>query len=219
MHGALLSGRRAAREVLADGSGGRVVVVGAGVAGLAAARELADAGAEVVVLEARDRIGGRIFTDRSTGQPVDLGASWIHGVRGNPVVPLAGRRHPFDYENAELFERGRTVAWPSLDRLLRRAAAYGERLDEDVPLAVGLRRAGARGRRVEQAIVTEIEHEYAADVEDLSLWWWYEGDAFGGGDALLPEGYDAVPRRLARGLDVRLGEPAARWRGARAPAR
>ncbi|MFI9762768.1 flavin monoamine oxidase family protein [Streptomyces sp. NPDC051963] len=57
-----------------------VVVIGAGVAGLAAARELTDGGKKVVVVEARDRIGGRMFTDRtSMPVPVDLGCEWIHG--------------------------------------------------------------------------------------------------------------------------------------------
>src|SRR5205085_246434 len=57
-----------------------VVVVGAGVAGLACARALADEGVEVVVLEARERIGGRIRTLRVEGEaPVELGASVVHG--------------------------------------------------------------------------------------------------------------------------------------------
>ena len=69
---------------------GRVAVIGAGMAGLACARRLAGAGFATVVLEARDRIGGRIRTDRRWSDlPVDLGASWIHGVSGNPVVDLA----------------------------------------------------------------------------------------------------------------------------------
>ncbi|MBO9319865.1 MAG: FAD-dependent oxidoreductase, partial [Chloroflexus sp.] len=57
-----------------------VVVVGAGAAGLAAARTLHDAGVRVVVVEARPRIGGRIWTDRSCGPyPIELGAELIHG--------------------------------------------------------------------------------------------------------------------------------------------
>ena len=58
-------------------------------AGLAAGRRLADAGVEVTVLEARERIGGRMWTDTSLGVPIDLGAAWIHGTDGNPIVGLA----------------------------------------------------------------------------------------------------------------------------------
>lgn len=54
----------------------RVVVIGSGISGLAAARNLSEASFNVTVLESRDRIGGRIHTDYSFGCPVDLGASW-----------------------------------------------------------------------------------------------------------------------------------------------
>ena len=56
-----------------------VVVVGAGVSGLAAAKQLSRAGYNVVVLEARSRIGGRVWTDTvKFGSPVEMGAQWIH---------------------------------------------------------------------------------------------------------------------------------------------
>ena len=61
-----------------DTNGKTVAVVGAGFAGLAAARELTDAGCEVTVLEARDRVGGRVWTVRlSNGEVAELGAEWI----------------------------------------------------------------------------------------------------------------------------------------------
>ncbi|MCO4774159.1 MAG: FAD-dependent oxidoreductase [Deltaproteobacteria bacterium] len=63
-----------------------VLVIGAGVSGLAAARALFDAGVPVVVLEARDRIGGRTHTIDLGGGAVDLGGAWIHGDIGNPVA-------------------------------------------------------------------------------------------------------------------------------------
>lgn len=66
-----------------------VLVIGAGMAGLAAAQQLQRIGRTVLVLEARKRLGGRICTDARWGLPLDLGAAWIHGIRDNPVADLA----------------------------------------------------------------------------------------------------------------------------------
>ncbi|KAL8126887.1 polyamine oxidase 2-like isoform X2 [Apium graveolens] len=69
-----------------------VIIIGAGMAGIAAARALHDASFQVVLLESRERIGGRVCTDYSFGFPVDLGASWLHGVcEENPLAPIIGR--------------------------------------------------------------------------------------------------------------------------------
>lgn len=82
---------------------GRVIVLGAGIAGLTAARRLAQRGVEVVVIEARNRVGGRIHTwdmaqnrtwdpalqgNPGVQAPIDLGASFIHGIEGNPIKQL-----------------------------------------------------------------------------------------------------------------------------------
>ncbi len=67
----------------------KIIVIGSGFSGAAAARTLADAGHDVVILEGRDRIGGRTHTDSSLGPDLDLGGSWIHGQHGNPLTPLA----------------------------------------------------------------------------------------------------------------------------------
>ncbi|XP_044503611.1 polyamine oxidase 2-like isoform X2 [Mangifera indica] len=69
-----------------------VIVIGGGMAGVAAARALHDASFKVVLLESRDRLGGRVNTDYTFGFPVDLGASWLHGVcNENPLAPVIGR--------------------------------------------------------------------------------------------------------------------------------
>ena len=67
----------------------KIIVIGAGFSGIAAARTLQDAGQDVIVLEGRDRIGGRTHTDSTLGPDIDLGGSWIHGPHGNPLVPIA----------------------------------------------------------------------------------------------------------------------------------
>ncbi|MFB9970779.1 flavin monoamine oxidase family protein [Pseudoroseomonas cervicalis] len=77
-----------------------ILVVGAGAAGLAAARALREAGQEVRVLEARHRPGGRAWTDRATlGAPFDLGATWLHQAHDNRLTPLAQGAAPFDHDS------------------------------------------------------------------------------------------------------------------------
>jgi monoamine oxidase len=69
------------RRAQARGAGVDVVVIGAGFAGLVAARELGRAGLGVLVLEARDRVGGRTWTDRRLGHDLELGGTWVHWVQ------------------------------------------------------------------------------------------------------------------------------------------
>lgn len=187
------------------------VVVGAGVAGLKAARDLHDAGWSVTVLEARDRLGGRVWTDDATfGAPVDLGASWIHGLGdANPVARLAQTEGwglaGTDYDDRSLYDsEGRPVppAQESADfalyrKVLRSARAWAERRRRDTSLRAALDREIARRtlspdrrRGVEYNVNTEIEHEYGADSADLSVWWWDNDQWLGGQrDAMVRDGY------------------------------
>ncbi|GKV00270.1 hypothetical protein SLEP1_g12988 [Rubroshorea leprosula] len=85
----LLSGTVSSLTERQNSSIPTVIVIGGGISGLAAARILHDASFKVILLESRDRIGGRIHTDYSFGCPVDMGASWLHGVcNENPLAPL-----------------------------------------------------------------------------------------------------------------------------------
>jgi NADPH-dependent 2,4-dienoyl-CoA reductase/sulfur reductase-like enzyme len=89
-----------------------VIVIGAGIAGLAAARDLSIDGYDVLVLEARNRIGGRIWTSRDLGVPTDLGASWIHGFEDNPISRLA-KRHGIEILRTDI-----SSVSPAPDRLI-----------------------------------------------------------------------------------------------------
>jgi monoamine oxidase len=81
------SGRIAAAPLPRDAD---IVVIGAGAAGIAAARRIAAANRKVVVIEAADRIGGRCQTDTTTfDMPFDRGAQWMHGPDTNPLLRLA----------------------------------------------------------------------------------------------------------------------------------
>jgi monoamine oxidase len=77
------------QEYTATSNKKRIVVIGAGLSGLAAAQELHRRGHEVIVVEARERIGGRIWTSTQwADMPLDFGATWIHGPQGNPLTDL-----------------------------------------------------------------------------------------------------------------------------------
>ena len=81
-----------------------VIIIGAGMSGASAANALVAKGYNVTIVEARDRIGGRTYTDRtSLSHPVDLGAGWIHEAVGNPLTNLCASYKistaPTNYDN------------------------------------------------------------------------------------------------------------------------
>lgn len=130
-------------------AGASVIVIGAGIAGLAAARELRANEFDVVVLEGRERIGGRIHTDRALGPAIDRGASWIHGVNKNPITELADEfgvsTAQTDYLNADLYDtNGGLVGGAKVGKgddafaeALKRAKKIGAGLDQDISVGGG----------------------------------------------------------------------------------
>lgn len=219
---ALLACALIGRAAPARASSARVLVIGAGMAGLSAARQLADEGFKVTVLEARDRIGGRIHTDRTFGSAVDLGAAWIHGTEGNPIADLARRARArtvaTDWEafalykgGAEVGDRATAAGERLAERWLTAASAAAERGDSlGELLAAEIARTGAKADpatlAVAQWMVTgAIELEYGEGRDALAAIAYDAEEAFEGDDVLFPGGYDALPRLLAEGLEVRLG--------------
>ncbi|MBD1202620.1 MAG: FAD-dependent oxidoreductase [Rhodobacteraceae bacterium] len=197
--------------------GWRIAVIGAGMAGLAAARALQQAGAEVTIYEARDRIGGRVWTDRSWPDlPVDMGASWIHGLTGNPLTALAREAeaalHPTDYESAAAFGGGSERPYPAEPwDMLETAQKRAWKAEEDLSLRAAVealprwaKMTTAEREAFRAAVHRMVEHEYGADWGALSAWSYDEAEAYGGGDALFPHGYDQLARHAAQGLDIRL---------------
>ncbi len=204
------------------GQGRRVIVVGAGIAGLAAAQRLRQAGVAVQVIEGRDRIGGRIVTDSSLGIPVDLGASWIHGTDGNPIVPIA-RSHGIATVVSDLgdvtvrsggqLQPGAIAAYGRYETLRSALKAYGETLSQDssVQRAVDHWFQQANLPAPQAALLqwwldSEIRLELGMDLGDLSLWEWDEDEQFAGDELLFPGGFGQVPQALAQGLSISLGQ-------------
>ncbi|GAW41610.1 Pseudooxynicotine oxidase [Brevundimonas sp. SH203] len=116
-----------------------VVVVGAGAAGIAAARRLMRPGLSVLVLEARSRIGGRAFTRRVEGEGLDMGCGWLHSADDNVLAgrveaegltldrtPPPWRKQAFDHEMTPADQAAFGEAFAAFDQRVSEAAARGE---------------------------------------------------------------------------------------------
>jgi monoamine oxidase len=186
-----------------------VLVLGAGIAGLAAAETLAAAGRRVLVLEARDRIGGRIHTvdDPELGHPVELGAEFVHG-RPAELLELVGRSGLGIERVPERHERGRGSA-PLLDvretlaQLLKPVSGP----TRDRPVADLLRERRAEAGRPEEldAVARYLEGFHAADLASLGTRALAENESAedNDGDDLLRvrQGYGTLVRRLVERFD------------------
>lgn len=204
----------------------RIVVIGAGLAGLAAARELRNHGHEVLVVEARDRIGGRIWTSgKWPDRPLDIGATWIHGVKGNPLTDLAeevqARRLVTRYENTIIYNtQGQPLSDDEENRLNKlkkrvyKALEQAQDKDRDAtvrqviePLIIDFEETSEAYRFINFVLSGEIEQEYSGSAASISAHWYDSGEEFEGDDALFVHGFGVITEFLARGLNIALGQP------------
>jgi monoamine oxidase len=196
-----------------------VIVIGAGAAGLAAARTLEAAGRRTIVLEARDRIGGRVHTDRSfAGFPIERGAEFLHGKRGLsrqmardmalPDVPAIPALRGYTASGGRV--RG-LLAWmlttPSCWPLVPFALSLSKHAGDDASVDELLerRKPSPTLRRLVDVMCNSAgasAHELSAREVSRLL----QGDETQG-DFRLPGGYDQLIERIGDRLDVRLSTP------------
>lgn len=225
--GLLLLLARFGGVVRAVAQGERVLVLGAGMAGIAAARTLVDRGYSVTVLEARDVAGGRIRTDTSLGAPVDLGASFIHGTNGNPLVALARQYGAATYdtdqdESLYVNSAGLTISGSIINQaerefetLFSKLLTLKNKINQDRSLGVVTspllkrvrqRRGATIGDIVKFLVESEIGIEFGADLKQMSLKYFDEDEAFSGPDLLLKAGYISLIDGLSQGLTIRYNQ-------------
>jgi polyamine oxidase len=208
-----------------------VIVIGAGFSGLVVANAMHAAGVPVVVVEGRDRLGGRTATQMVGGVPLDFGAAWVHGPIGNPVATWAAQvgvpLTPFDLGDGNLSgydpERPPDGSIPTETALAAFGLAQNFLLNLDaLRLALGPNASVRDGiiqhldnegfavdnrRLIEFLIQTAlVELGYAGAAADISLAWYSEDLVFFGSDVIPVGGYVRLVDALSDGLDIRLNE-------------
>jgi monoamine oxidase len=188
-----------------------VIVIGAGLSGLAAAKKLIEAGISVTVLEAQEKIGGRTRTDRTSiiGIPFDEGASWIHGTNHkNPIMKLVKHSQSttidsnedssviYDIGGKEYkdkdFDKAETKFMNIHENLYKKGKAnksYETIFNEYYP--------SYKNDRLFKFFLSTYVSGTEGDADKLSSTLYDEGEEFGENEKFITNGYDTIPNYLA----------------------
>lgn len=198
-------------------NGKTVIVVGAGISGLAAAKKLKENGFNVIVLEAQSKVGGRLKTNRSLGVAFDEGASWIHGTAGNPITSLAQQAGM----NTAFTDDESILAY-DLGGVLHSDSNFSDTEDKFYTVLETLKNNGSSTKSFE-TVFNELYPTFCndrlwkfflstyltfdtGDLNMLSSLLYNEGEEFGGEERISVNGYDTIPSYLAIGLNIQLNQ-------------
>ena len=193
-----------------------VVVIGGGISGLAAAKKLKEKGFTVIVLEAQEKVGGRIRTDRSLDVIFDEGASWIHRPNGNPITSLSLQSGAKNFltsdDNVKVFDTTGTAyldtdltnnenQFNNAKNAVRRA---GTQTQSFQTVYNSLYPTQTNNRLWKYMLSAYLEFDTGGDISKLSSKFFEDDEEFSGEDVIIVNGYDKITDFLAVDLDVRL---------------
>lgn len=196
--------------------GNKVIVIGGGISGLAAAKRLTNKGYSVIVLESQDKIGGRIRTDYSLGIPFEEGANWIHGPKGNPITTLSEKAGANTYltddDNEEVFDINGIpynknfleIEYKKYKRQLKEIMRKGEDDKSFEDVFTSLYPLQISNRLWKYMLSAYLEFDTGGDISNLSSKYFDDDELFSGKDIIITNGYDKIPKLLGKELDIRL---------------
>lgn len=202
----------------------KIIIIGAGIAGLSAGKTLQNQGFDVLLLEGRNRIGGRLWTSKKWNDAfVDMGASWIHGKEDNPLTKLANSINaqvfPTKSESSIIYDFNGKIITDKREENLEKLTAKIEKIitkiqdnyNDDISLQKALEKelnwhqlSDFDRANFEYLFNSIIEQEYAEDISQLSAFYFDETKEFDGDDLLFVKGYNVISDYLATGLDIKL---------------
>jgi monoamine oxidase len=189
-----------------------VAIIGGGAAGVAAGRHLHDAGIDCLIVEARDRLGGRAFTASHAGHAIDLGCGWLHSADKNPwskVAQAQGReidQTPPPWSRSSLgFRLGEQQDYREAFKAFDERLAKLAHADGNAPASAALA-AGGRWNNLIGAVVTFIN---GAEIDEISA---RDYDNYEDSEVnwRVVEGYGATIAEHGGSVPVALGAPVRR---------
>lgn len=191
----------------------KVCIVGAGIAGLAAASQL-ESLCDVVLLEARSYVGGRIKFDYSLGMPFPCGAAFVHGMKNNPVYSLLKSHQPvffeFNQASAIIFDKNKIKYTDSdliksgnyFEKILNESKKRMENSSKDISLMDSIMKSNFHDENLFSWQLTYLSLFTGVEASYLSAKNWDQMDEFIGGDHLLLSSYDAWINSLSKDKNI-----------------
>lgn len=200
----------------------KIIIIGAGIAGLAACEKLTELGYNAMILEARNRYGGRIWTDNSLGIPFGKGAGWIHGNHNNPMTDLAKCSNTemvvVDPNKFVIFNQKGLSVKPidvqnfnvKFDMLLKQAKklAYDDKVDISLSSALNHLMQTTKISDLEKILFKNklhaIENYMGADSSNLSARTYNDAEEWPGENCFLTTSYQSIIEALAKKCRIQL---------------
>ncbi|MFL2801201.1 MAG: flavin monoamine oxidase family protein [Paracoccaceae bacterium] len=195
-------------------AGKNVIVIGAGISGLSAASTLKQQGANVIILEAKNYIGGRIKTNRSLGSPFEYGAGWIHGPsKENPIRNLADRTNSSlfvtDDDSCELLNlSGNDIdekVWDEIEEIWEEIIYDEIYSDTEGSILDAINEYDSNiwsDPNIRWVFSAYEEFNYGGPVHEISAGLIKEMSGFPTADVIFKDGYDKIINLLAKNLQI-----------------
>ncbi len=206
-------------ERLFINSSKKIIILGAGISGIACARALIERGyLNITILEARNRVGGRINSLSYKGSALDLGAAWIHGYKNNPITSIAKKLNlglfPTDDNSVMALQEGIGALPEDL------VDGYESAYENILELAQNIRVPNKSRKEVIQSVnegffdnpvflsmySASEEFDVGGDGSEISSVYFDSSGSFSGGDVVLPQGYSSIIEYLKNELDIKLNQ-------------
>lgn len=202
----------------------KIIIIGAGIAGLSACAKLREYGFDPLILEGRNRIGGRIDTSFELGIPISRGAAWIHGDYNNPINMLAKRFNVNKIAaHTEKFchfdKTGLAIPFDDIkqfnehfEEMTNQAKNIARKCEHDISLADALSSliSSQPWTSIEddlfQGKLNYFQGYFGADYQSLSALNWDQEEAWPGDNCFLTDTYQPIITGLAKDCSIQLNK-------------